>query len=29
MDEKRYALVHIYIAGRVQGVGFRCGRSVE
>ena len=23
MNEIRYALVHIYIAGRVQGVGFR------
>lgn len=23
MDEKRYAFVHIYVSGRVQGVGFR------
>ena len=32
MNEKRYALVHIYVSGSVQGVGFRfftikCARS--
>ena len=34
MDEKRYALVHIYVSGRVQGVGFRffaikCARTYD